>query len=155
MDQRADRPRPPPRWRRCCWTSPAPRPRTLLRRAGAITVTAGLTVLVYALIEDLALIGLAAVLLAAFVVIERRTANPLVPLTIFKERNLSSAAVTGALMGGALIGLFFFTTLYLQQVLGYGPLTAGAAFLPLAFTIGAVRRASPRSWPPRAGRGPS
>jgi EmrB/QacA subfamily drug resistance transporter len=104
---------------------------------GAITVTAGLTVLVYALIEDLALTGIAAALLAAFVVVERRTANPLVPLTIFKERNLSSAAVTGVLMGGALIGLFFFTTLYLQQVLGYGPLTAGVAFLPLAFTIGA------------------
>ena len=104
---------------------------------GAITVTAGLTILVYALIEDIALAPLAAILIAAFVVIERRTANPLVPLTILKERNLSTAAVTGALMGGALIGLFFFTTLYLQQVLGYGPLTAGLAFLPLALTIGA------------------
>jgi EmrB/QacA subfamily drug resistance transporter len=111
--------------------------RTSFDAAGAITVTAGLTVLVYALIEDLALIGVAAVLLAAFVVIERRTKNPLVPLGILKERNLSTAAVTGALMGGALIGLFFFTTLYLQQVLGYGPLTAGLGFLPLAFTIGA------------------
>jgi EmrB/QacA subfamily drug resistance transporter len=105
--------------------------------AGAITVTAGLTVLVYALIEDLALAPLAAVLIAAFVLVERRAANPLVPLAILKERNLSQAAVSGALMGGALIGLFFFTTLYLQQVLDYGPLTAGAGFLPLAFTIGA------------------
>jgi EmrB/QacA subfamily drug resistance transporter len=111
--------------------------RTSFDALGAITVTAGLTVLVYALIEDLALIGVAAALLAAFVVVERRTANPLVPLAIFKERNLSQAAVSGALMGGALIGLFFFTTLYLQQVLHYGPLTAGAGFLPLAFTIGA------------------
>ncbi len=111
--------------------------RTSFDALGAITVTAGLTILVYALIEDLALAPLAAILIAAFVVIERRTANPLVPLGILKERNLSGAAVTGALMGGALIGLFFFTTLYLQQVLGYGPLTAGAAFLPLAVTIGA------------------
>jgi EmrB/QacA subfamily drug resistance transporter len=111
--------------------------RTSFDALGAVTVTAGLTILVYALIEDLALAPLAAILIAAFVVIERRTANPLVPLTILKERNLSTAAVTGALMGGALIGLFFFTTLYLQQVLGYGPLTAGLAFLPLAFTIGA------------------
>ncbi len=111
--------------------------RTSFDAAGAITVTAGLTILVYALIEDMALAPLAAILIAAFVVIERRTANPLVPLSILKERNLSTAAVTGALMGGALIGLFFFTTLYLQQVLGYGPLTAGLAFLPLAFTIGA------------------
>jgi len=111
--------------------------RTSFDVAGAITVTAGLTILVYALIDDMTLAPLAAILIAAFVVIERRTANPLVPLTILRERNLNTAAVTGALMGGALIGLFFFTTLYLQQVLGYGPLTAGAAFLPLALTIGA------------------
>ena len=111
--------------------------RTSFDVAGAITVTAALTILVYALIDDMTLAPLAAILIAAFVVIERRTANPLVPLTILRERNLNTAAVTGALMGGALIGLFFFTTLYLQQVLGYGPLTAGAAFLPLALTIGA------------------
>ena len=69
--------------------------------------------------------------------IEHRTANPLVPLSVFRQRTLTGAAVTGILMGGALIGLFFFATLYLQQVLGYGPLEAGAAFLPLALTIGA------------------
>jgi EmrB/QacA subfamily drug resistance transporter len=105
---------------------------------GAIAVTAGLTVLAYALLEDLSLTPVAAVLIAAFVAIERRTEHPLVPLTVFKQRNLSSAAVTGILMGGALIGLFFFATLYIQQVLGYTPLKAGLAFLPLAFTIGAT-----------------
>lgn len=105
---------------------------------GAVTITAGLTVLAYALLEDLALVGVAAVLIAAFVAIERRTASPLVPLSIFKQRTLGTAAGTGVLMGGALIGLFFFATLYIQQVLGYEPLKAGAAFLPLAVTIGAT-----------------
>jgi EmrB/QacA subfamily drug resistance transporter len=105
--------------------------------AGAFAVTAGLTLLVYALLEDLALAPLAAVLLGAFVAIERRAKSPLVPLSVFGERNLTRAAITGILMGGALIGLFFFATLYLQQVLGYEPLQAGVAFLPLALTIGA------------------
>ena len=63
--------------------------------------------------------------------------NPLVPFAIFRSRSLTGATVTGVLMGGALIGLFFFATLYLQQVLHYGPLKAGLAFLPLALTIGA------------------
>jgi EmrB/QacA subfamily drug resistance transporter len=105
--------------------------------AGALAVTAGLTLLVYALIEDLALAPVAAIALGAFVMIEQRAKSPLVPLAIFRERNLTGAAVTGILMGGALIGLFFFATLYLQQVLGYEPLKAGVAFLPLALTIGA------------------
>jgi predicted MFS family arabinose efflux permease len=105
--------------------------------AGALAVTAGLTLLVYSLLEDLTLAPLAAALLAAFLVIEHRSASPLVPLGVFRRRSLTGAAVTGTLMGGAMIGLFFFATLYLQQVLGYGPLKAGVAFLPLALTIGA------------------
>ena len=106
---------------------------------GAITVTGGLVALVYGVIEDFAPVPLAVagVLLAAFVVTELKTENPLVPFALFRERSVTGATVTGVLMGGALIGLFFFATLYLQLVLGYGPLKAGASFLPLALTIGA------------------
>ena len=138
MDQHADRARRRRARARAAATSPAPRPARSFDALGAITVTAGLTVLVYASSRTSSRsLGLAAVLLAAFVVIERRTANPLVPFAIFSERSLTGAPSPASLMGGALIGLFFFATLYLQQVLGYGPLTAGAAFLPLALTIGA------------------
>jgi len=106
---------------------------------GAVTVTAGLVALAYGVIEDFAPVPLAAaaVLLAAFVITERRVEHPLVPARLVRERGLSGATAAGVLMGGALIGLFFFATLYLQTVLHYGPLKAGASFLPLALTIGA------------------
>jgi predicted MFS family arabinose efflux permease len=106
---------------------------------GAITVTGGLVALVYGVIDGVQpeFVALAAALLVAFALIEARTEHPLVPFRIFRSRSLTGATVTGVLMGGALIGLFFFATLYLQQVLGYGPLKAGLAYLPLALTIGA------------------
>jgi len=106
---------------------------------GALTVTGGLVAFVYGVIDgvEVEFVALAAVLLVAFAITESRTRNPLVPFAIFRSRSLTGATVTGVLMGGALIGLFFFATLYLQQVLHYGPLTAGLAFLPLALTIGA------------------
>ena len=104
---------------------------------GAVTVTGGLVALVYGVIEDPVALVFAAVLLGAFVVTETRANNPLVPFALFRERSVTGATVTGVLMGGALIGLFFFATLYLQLVLGYGPLKAGVSFLPLALTIGA------------------
>ena len=107
---------------------------------GAITVTGGLVALVYGVIEGFepAPLAAAAALLSAFAIIETRAANPLVPFALLRERSVTGATVTGVLMGGALIGLFFFATLYLQLVLGYGPLKAGASFLPLALTIGAA-----------------
>jgi EmrB/QacA subfamily drug resistance transporter len=106
---------------------------------GALTVTGGLVALVYGVIDgvEVEFLALAAALLVAFVVIESRTANPLVPIAVFRSRSLTGAVATGVLMGGALIGLFFFATLYLQQVLHYGPLKAGLSYLPLALTIGA------------------
>src|SRR4051812_6937336 len=106
---------------------------------GALTVTGGLVALVYGVIDgvEVQFLALAAALLVAFVVIESRTANPLVPIAVFRSRSLTGAVATGVLMGGALIGLFFFATLYLQQVLHYGPLKAGLSYLPLALTIGA------------------
>jgi EmrB/QacA subfamily drug resistance transporter len=106
---------------------------------GALTVTGGLVALVYGVIDgvQVGFLALAAALLVALVVTERNTKHPLVPMTVFRSRSLTGATATGVLMGAALIGLFFFATLYLQQVLHYGPLEAGLAYLPLALTIGA------------------
>src|SRR3954447_23611059 len=106
---------------------------------GALTVTGGVVALVYGVIDgvEVQFLALAAALLVAFVVIESRPANPLVPIAVFRSRSLTGAVATGVLMGGALIGLFFFATLYLQQVLHYGPLKAGLSYLPLAPPIAA------------------
>src|SRR6185437_2258737 len=68
--------------------------------------------------------------LAAFVLLERRSAQPLTPLWVFADRNRGGAYMIQALVGGALFGMFFLTTLFLQHVLGYSPLKAGAAFVP-------------------------
>jgi EmrB/QacA subfamily drug resistance transporter len=112
---------------------------------GAVTVTAGLALLVYTLVDaesagwtsgqTLGLGGLAVVLLAAFVAWEARTSHPLVPFSIFRLRTLRGANVVGLLIGMSLFSMFFFISLYLQQVLGYDALKAGLAYLPLALTI--------------------
>jgi len=113
--------------------------------AGAITVTGGLALLVYALVdanrvgwgsaETIVRLAIAALLLASFVVIETRARRPLVPFSIFRLRTLRGANVVGLLIGMALFSMFFFISLYLQQVLGYSALKAGLAYLPLALTI--------------------
>ena len=112
---------------------------------GAVSVTAGLAVLVYALVDaesagwgstqTLALIPLALVLLGTFVLIESRTRHPLMPFSIFRLRTLRGANVVGLLVGMSLFSMFFFISLYLQQVLGYEPLKAGLAYLPLSALI--------------------
>ncbi len=112
---------------------------------GAVSVTAGLAVLVYALVDaesagwgstqTLALISLALVLLGTFVFIESRTRHPLMPFSIFRLRTLRGANVVGLLVGMSLFSMFFFISLYLQQVLGYEPLKAGLAYLPLSALI--------------------
>jgi EmrB/QacA subfamily drug resistance transporter len=112
---------------------------------GALSVTAGLSILVYALVDandagwgstqTVGLLALAVVLLAAFVAVELRSAQPLVPFRIFRSRTLTGANVTGLLIGASLFSMFFFISLYLQQVLGYDALKAGFAYLPLALTI--------------------
>jgi predicted MFS family arabinose efflux permease len=86
----------------------------------------------------------AAVLIAAFVVIERRHKDPLVPLRIFSNRSLSAANATMLLVAAALFGMFFFLTLYLQEVLGFSALKTGVAYLPLSVTIIAVSAAASR-----------
>ena len=114
--------------------------------AGAVTVTAGLLVLVYAIVKaqekgwgSLHTIGFGALafgLLAAFVFIERRSPEPLVRLSIFRVRTVRGANVAMFLVAAGLFAMFYFTTLYMQRVLGYSPLEAGLAFLP--FTLGII-----------------
>src|SRR5215216_341201 len=113
--------------------------------AGAVTVTAGLAILVYTLVDandagwgstqTVALGALSLVLLASFVLIELRRRYPLIPFSIFKLRTLRGANVIGLLLGMSLFAMFFFISLYMQQVLGYDPLKAGLAYLPLAGLI--------------------
>ena len=113
--------------------------------AGAASVTAGLSVLVYALVEapdagwgsgqTIGLLALAAGLLAAFVAIELRSKAPLMPFGIFSNRTLTGANVVGILTGASLFSMFFFISLYMQNVLGFSAIEAGLAYLPLAVSI--------------------
>ncbi len=113
--------------------------------AGAVSVTAGLSILVYALVEaqkvgwgsfqTVGLLVLSTALLGAFAVIESRAEQPLVPFRIFKVRTVTGANVSGLLIGASLFSMFFFISLYMQQVLGYGALKAGVSYLPLAGSI--------------------
>ena len=109
--------------------------------AGAVLGTAGLTTLVLGVIrsepsgwgsaEVLGLIGAAAILLGAFVWVESRSPDPLVPLRLFRVRGLGISAIALALNGAAFLGMFFLTAIYLQQVHGDSALEAGVAFVPM------------------------
>jgi EmrB/QacA subfamily drug resistance transporter len=113
--------------------------------AGAVTVTAGLIVLVYAIVKaeefgwgsarTLGLGALAIALLAVFVLIERRSSAPLVRLGIFRIRSLLGANLVLLVVAGGLFANFFFSSLYVQQILGYTPIEAGLAFLPVTLGI--------------------
>jgi EmrB/QacA subfamily drug resistance transporter len=108
--------------------------------AGAVTVTASLMLATYAIVngneegwtsaQTLGLLGAAAVLLAVFLAIEARVAAPLVPLGLFRLRNIAVSNVVGVLWAAAMFAWFFLSALYLQLVLGYSPLQVGLAFLP-------------------------
>ena len=112
---------------------------------GALTSTAGLVILVYAVVKavdngwgsgtTLGLLALSLVLLAAFTVIETRARQPLVPFRVFRIGSIAGANVTGVLTGAALFSMFFFISLYMQQILGFDALEAGLAYLPLAVSI--------------------
>ena len=112
--------------------------------AGAASVTGGLVALVYAIMQagsegwtssaTLAFTALAVVLIGAFIVIERRHPAPLVRLGILRIRSLFAANGVVLLAVSGMFAMFFFTTLYFQQVLDYTPIEAGLAFLP--FTVG-------------------
>jgi EmrB/QacA subfamily drug resistance transporter len=113
--------------------------------AGAVSVTAGLALLVYALVntdsagwgsgETIGLLAGAAALIVAFVVIESRAKAPLLPLGIFRLRSLTGANIVGLLLGAAIFSMFFFLSLYMQQVLGYSALRSGFAYLLVAVVI--------------------
>jgi EmrB/QacA subfamily drug resistance transporter len=108
--------------------------------AGAITVTASLMLAVYAIVngnetgwtsgQTLGLLAAAAALLVVFLAIEARVSSPLMPLGLFRLRNVSTANVVAVLMAGAMFGWFFLSALYLQLVLGYSALEVGLGFLP-------------------------
>ena len=108
--------------------------------AGAVTVTGALMLAVYAIVngndtgwltaETLGLLGAAVLLVVAFLIIEARIAAPLVPLGIFRNRNLSTANVIGTVLAAGLFAYFFFSALYMQIVLDYSPLEVGLAYLP-------------------------
>jgi len=113
--------------------------------AGAVTVTAGLLALVYGIVKaeekgwvSVHTIGfgaLAAILIGAFLIIETRSAEPLVRLKIFASRPIRSANVVMLMVASGLFAMFYFNSLYVQRVLGYSPIEAGLAFLPFTFGI--------------------
>ena len=116
---------------------------------GAILITSSLLLGVYTIVKPAAefgwgsgqTLGLGAVslvLLVAFVVREARATNPLIPLRIFRSRNVSGANVIQALSVAGMFGLFFLGALYLQRVLGYDALEIGLAFLPATIVMGAL-----------------
>ena len=115
--------------------------------AGAVTVTGSLMVAVYAIVNGneagwmssrtIGLLAAAAALFALFLVTEARVRSPLVPLRIFRLRNVATANVVGILWSAAMFAWFFISALYLQLVLGYSPLKVGLAFLPANLIMGA------------------
>jgi EmrB/QacA subfamily drug resistance transporter len=114
--------------------------------AGAITVTGALMLAVYAIVNGnqegwtslntLGLLAIAAALLGVFILIESRVSSPLVPLRLFKLRNVATANVVSVLWAAAMFAWFFLAALYLQLVLGYSPLQVGLSFLPANILMG-------------------
>jgi MFS family permease len=113
---------------------------TRLDVAGAVTVTSSLMLAVYAIVNGneagwtstrtLGLLGAAALLLAIFLAIEARARQPLMPLGLFRLRNVATANVVGVLWAAAMFAWFFISALYMQRVLGYDAMQVGLAFLP-------------------------
>jgi EmrB/QacA subfamily drug resistance transporter len=115
--------------------------------AGAVTITASLMLAVYAIVngneagwtsgQTLGLLGAAVALMALFLAIEARVSSPLMPLGLFRLRNIAVSNVIGVLWAAAMFAWFFLSALYLQLVLGYSPLEVGLAFLPANLIMGA------------------
>lgn len=121
--------------------------------AGALTSTLGMGAIVFGLIRaaangwdgrTFASLGLGAAMLVAFVVVELRAAQPIVPLHLLRSRRRAGAYLNVLLLPGALFGTFFFMTQFLQEIRGFGPLEAGLAFLPQTFAAVAAVRVAPR-----------
>jgi EmrB/QacA subfamily drug resistance transporter len=122
--------------------------------AGAVTSTAGVTALVYAFIRaaangwgdhtGLAAFGVAVVLLAAFLLTETRARQPITPLRLFADVSRSGSFVARLLLVAGMFGMFYFLTQFVQDVLGFSPLRASVAFLPMTIALFAVSRTAPR-----------
>jgi EmrB/QacA subfamily drug resistance transporter len=122
--------------------------------AGAITSTGGVAALVYAFIQaaskgwgDISTLGslaAAALLLTSFAVIERRVRQPITPLRLFASLSRSGSLLARLLLVAGMFGMFFFLTQFVQEVLGFSPLKAGVAFLPMTIALFAVSRLAPR-----------
>jgi predicted MFS family arabinose efflux permease len=119
---------------------------------GAILVTGGMLLLVYALVKapetgwgtahTIGELGTAGVLLAAFVLNELRHRNPLFPFSIFRIKGLAAADATQLIAFAGFVSMFFFLTLYMQNVLGYSPIQGGAAYLPVTAGVAIAAGAS-------------
>jgi EmrB/QacA subfamily drug resistance transporter len=141
------------------WLAPRYLPETERRRgrfdaAGAVTSTLGMTALVYGFVRaaseawsdpgTIASFLASAALLVAFVLIELRAEQPITPLRLFASRQRSGAYLARVTIVGAMFGMFFFVTQFLQGVLGYNALRAGLAFLPMTVVMFAVVQLVPR-----------
>jgi EmrB/QacA subfamily drug resistance transporter len=112
---------------------------------GAVLITAGMLLLVYALVKapevgwsnrhTIGELGTAAALFVAFVAVERRARNPLFPFAIFRVKGLAAANATQLIAFAGFLSVFYFLTLYMQNVLGYSPIESGSAYLPVTAGI--------------------
>src|SRR5918998_448548 len=112
---------------------------------GALSVTGALVLLVYAIVtandigwmsvQTISMLGIAGLMFALFLTIQRRKVEPLIPLSIFRVPNLLASNIAMALLGASWIPMWFFLNLYLQQVLHYGPFESGLALLPMTIMI--------------------
>jgi len=129
-------------------------PRRSFDAPGAVMVTAGMLLLVYALIEapqhgwgtsrTIGELATAGVILVAFLLNEGRSRDPLVPLSIFKVKGLAAADATQLIAFAGFYSMFFFLTLYMQNVLHWSPIRAGAAYLPVTAFLGVAATISPK-----------
>jgi EmrB/QacA subfamily drug resistance transporter len=121
--------------------------RVRLDVGGAVTITASLMLAVYGVVngneagwtsaQTLSLLGAAVALLACFIAIESRVQAPLMPLSLFRLRNVAVANVVGVLWAAAMFAWFFISALYMQRVLGYSAMQVGLGFLPANLIMGA------------------
>jgi EmrB/QacA subfamily drug resistance transporter len=130
--------------------------------AGALTSTTGMSALVYAFINaasegwsnhtTLGAFTAAAVLLGAFGLIESRAAEPITPLWLLRDRSRAASYLARLLLVGGMFGMFFFLTQFVQDVLGFSPLRAGLAFVPMTAALLAMSRLAPRLVPRFGGK---
>jgi len=124
---------------------------------GLITSALALFALTYALIEGhdrgwtsapiMAAFAVAALATAAFLAVEARTEEPMVPLPVFRNPVFSGGTVTMMIWGFGILGIYFFTSLYLQGILGFSPTKAGLSFVPMALCIALAATIAPRVVP--------